>query len=512
MGTNQFPADNPEEGLARDAPPGPYVCFTSAPSWENLAAAYSALVDQSIENGPVALPPEVVVEGDLVKTSIRMMHWINKRVRYVALELGSNSIVPHSPREILAQGYGDCKDKATVLTTFLRQAGYRAFVALVWNDADEDIRPDVPGMDIFNHALVYVDGPRPLWLDPTSDFSRDEVLPYWDQERWALPAEPGIAGPIQTTLYPAAANTAIEVSDYYLQDDGNCNVAETTTYGGAVDLYWRQSQALSKAEDTKKDLESYAERYYSRETVASYDYSDPYDFDTPFTLTLKVDDTPIATTYIEDATVDIKSDELFAWLPSDLIDEKAATRKQDFRMNFPFIAKWDHRIHLPTGFIPRSMPETIEKELGAVTYRSSAERSADGTIVFHMTLEAKKSRLTPTEFDDTRKAVIEYKKALGTIRILFDHEAEQLYAMGEYPEAFGKFRALVAEEPAKAIHEIRLSKALLKSGLGDESIIAAQGQSIWLLGMPKHGPIWRGRSSTMSSADALAKAMTSRER
>ena len=162
-----------------------------------------------------------------------MMHWINKQVRYVGLELGSNSIVPYSPREILAHGYGDCKDKATVLTTFLRQAGYQAFVALVWNDADEDIRPDVPGMDIFNHALVYVDGPRPLWLDPTSDFSRDEVLPYWDQERWALPAKPGITGPIQTTLYPAETNTAVEVDDYYLQDDGNCNVTETTSYGGA---------------------------------------------------------------------------------------------------------------------------------------------------------------------------------------------------------------------------------------------------------------------------------------
>ena len=472
--SRQFPADKTEDGLPRDVPPGPSVCFSTAPSWDVLAAAYSRLVDQKISAQNVDIPGESVVKGDPVKTSINLMRWINTRVRYVGLELGSNSIEPYTPREILARGYGDCKDKATLLVSFLRQAGYKACVALLWNDSDEDIVPDMPGMDVFDHAIVYVDGPQPLWLDPTSDFSRDEKLPYWDQERWALPARPETTGLVRTPVYPAASQDTTQTNDYFLQDSGNCNVTETTAYGGGLDLYERSSHAFGDPAEIKKDLESYVERYYSQKKLESFTYSDAHDLDTPFTLTLHVNDTPIGQTYAEYAEVAIKTDELFDWLPSGLLDKTAAPRTQDYRMNLPFIMRLENRIHPPSGFIPRGLPDPVQKDLGAVTYQSSAQRLPDGTIAVHMSIETRKGRLSPSEFDATRKAVIDYEDSLGTVKIVLDHEAEQLYAAGDYLEAFKKFRELTAREPSKAIHEIRLSKALLKSGLGDEAVSAAR--------------------------------------
>src|SRR5208283_652511 len=216
---------------------------------------------------------------------------------------------------------GDCKDKATLLVSFLRQAGYKACVALLWNDSDEDIVPDTPGMDVFDHAIVYVDGPQPLWLDPTSDFSRDEKLPYWDQERWALPARPETTGLVRTPVYPAASQDTTQTNDYFLQDSGNCNVTETTAYGGGLDLYERSSHSFGDPAEIKKDLESYVERYYSQKKLESFTYSDAHDLDTPFTLTLHVNDTPIGQTYAEYAEVAIKTDELFGWLPSGLLDK-----------------------------------------------------------------------------------------------------------------------------------------------------------------------------------------------
>ncbi len=117
------PVKDRESGIPRDVPPGPVVYFSTAPSWDRLAAAYAAIVDRTIGEDQVTLPKEAVVAGNLAATALNLVRWINARVRYIGLELGANSIVPYPPAEILARGHGDCKDKASLLVSLLRQAG-----------------------------------------------------------------------------------------------------------------------------------------------------------------------------------------------------------------------------------------------------------------------------------------------------------------------------------------------------------------------------------------------------
>ncbi len=123
-----------------------------------------------------------------------------------ASEFGEASIVPRPPAEVFERRYGDCKDKALLLTALLRSAGIAAEVALLDSGFGPDVDPDVPGFGSFDHAIVYLPGPRPLWIDATDRFSAvGELLPG-DQGRLALVAARGTKALLRTPEAPSTVN------------------------------------------------------------------------------------------------------------------------------------------------------------------------------------------------------------------------------------------------------------------------------------------------------------------
>lgn len=468
------PAPKAETGLPRDAEPSPVLYFSTAPSWERLASAYAAIVDRTIAAKPVALPKEAVIAADPAGTALNLVRWINDRVRYVGLELGENSIVPYAPGDILARGHGDCKDKASLLVSLLRQAGYDASVALLWNDADTDIPAGLPGMDFFNHAIVRVEGSPGLWIDPTVEWSRDIVLPTWDQERWALVARRSGGALVRTVAYDQTANDNTVVLEYSLKDTGPCDLSETTVYGGGFDRYFRQRQVYADPQKTKTDLESHVKEEYGDAKLESGTYADPKDFSRPFSLTLKLAKSYRGYTGLDDARVHLDLGAPLSWLPEVLLSRDGPARVASYRQSYPFVLHTIHRIHLPAGFVLRAAPDPVDRMLGTVRLRSSSSVEPDGTVVVRYDLETTQVTLTPGEFERTRVALREFRDKLETVTVYFDHRAGLLFAGGKYREAFDLHRALVDGAPGEAIHEIRLSRALLAAGLGDEAARAAR--------------------------------------
>jgi hypothetical protein len=468
------PVKKKEPGLPRDVPASPVVYFSTAPSWDRLASAYAALVDRTIAANPVPLPRETVVPGNLAITALNLVRWINERVRYIGLELGVNSIVPYPPGETLSRGHGDCKDKASLLVSLLRQAGYDASVALLWNGSDADIPPELPNMDFFNHAIVRVEGSPGLWIDPTVEWGRDTDLPPWDQERWALVARRAGGGLVRTVAFDQSVNDNTVVYEYFLKEKGACDLTETTTYSGSYDLFYRQRRVYADPVQTQKDFESYVKDNYGDAKLDSWTYSDPKDFSRPFSLALKITRSYRASTGLDDARLYLRLGEVLSWLPSPLRAADASARVAPFRQSYPFVVHVIHRIHLPAGFVLRAAPEPIDQMLGTVRLHSSSSTEQDGTVVVRYDLETTRVTLGPTEFDQTRSAVTAFLDKLKPITVAFDHRAGLLFANGSYREAFDLYRELVRSSPGEAIHEIRLSRALLTAGLGDEAAIAAR--------------------------------------
>ena len=78
-----------------------------------------------------------------------------------------------------------------MLVAMLRAANVPAYVALLDAGTNEDVSSELPGMGMFDHAIVYVPGDRELWIDATDDYARLGQLPIADQNRLALIAKSG---------------------------------------------------------------------------------------------------------------------------------------------------------------------------------------------------------------------------------------------------------------------------------------------------------------------------------
>jgi tetratricopeptide (TPR) repeat protein len=73
---------------------------------------------------------------------------------------------------VLANQYGDCKDKHTLLASLLDAAGIKAYPALI--NSSRELDPDVPSPMQFDHVITAVPQGRDyLWLDTTA-----EVAPF----------------------------------------------------------------------------------------------------------------------------------------------------------------------------------------------------------------------------------------------------------------------------------------------------------------------------------------------
>ncbi len=93
---------------------------------------------------------------------------VQDQVRYFGAEMGENSHRPSAPADTWTRRYGDCKDKAYLLSTILARMGIQAVPALVSTSRGRAVANYVPAADVFNHVIVRIalDG-KLLWVDPT---------------------------------------------------------------------------------------------------------------------------------------------------------------------------------------------------------------------------------------------------------------------------------------------------------------------------------------------------------
>lgn len=91
--------------------------------------------------------------------------WMRSNIRYVAVYLATGGWVPHDIDWILANGYGDCKDKALLEVALLKAVDIEAVPVLI-NTSNEYLLPD-PATG-FNHCIVYIPSLQ-LFADPTDN-------------------------------------------------------------------------------------------------------------------------------------------------------------------------------------------------------------------------------------------------------------------------------------------------------------------------------------------------------
>jgi Domain of Unknown Function with PDB structure (DUF3857)/Transglutaminase-like superfamily len=102
--------------------------------------------------------------------------YVRKNIRYIADERDYFSIVPRQPGEVLKRKYGDCKDRAFLVSAIARAYNIKVCPALVSTEFEPDFKAVHPGL--FNHVIcVYNDGKKDVYFDPTAKYFEFKLLP-----------------------------------------------------------------------------------------------------------------------------------------------------------------------------------------------------------------------------------------------------------------------------------------------------------------------------------------------
>jgi cellulose synthase operon protein C len=124
---------------------------------------------------------------------------------------------------IVQRGFGDCKDKASLMFTMLREAGVDARIVLLRTKRNGAIESAPASLSVFDHAITYVPE-LDLYLDGTAEHSGTSELPAEDQGVMVLLVGPNSAELRTTPVFTPEKNRRTRGLNIALESDGSARV------------------------------------------------------------------------------------------------------------------------------------------------------------------------------------------------------------------------------------------------------------------------------------------------
>ncbi len=195
----------------------PDVLLTTFRSWEELGKWYlNAARDRDKPAADVVAKAEELTRGlTSPADKLRVLfEFVATQRRYLSLSFGSGALVPHTASEVLANRYGDCKDRHTLLSALARAVGIRTYPALI--STTQVLERDLPTFAQTDHMItVGVLGPREsdwVWLDSASGIAPFGLIAPALRDKTAVvlvadgtaPAGTGPGGVVRLVTTPAA--------------------------------------------------------------------------------------------------------------------------------------------------------------------------------------------------------------------------------------------------------------------------------------------------------------------
>ena len=247
-----IPALQQEERMPGLSEVAPYLHISTYKSWEDVGRWYWGLIrDQLFADDALKRKVAELVRGakddrDKVR---RIFEWVIRNTRYVALEFGIHGYRPYRVTQIVERGFGDCKDKASLLYTMLRQAGIDARIALIRTRPNGAIRDLPASLAVFDHAIAYV--PQfDLFLDGTAEYSGSAELPGGDQGAVTLLVGPNDATFRKTPVDSPERNRDLRQLTLALKLDGSAQLSAQGEIQGAEAASYR---SLLQAQGTRQE-------------------------------------------------------------------------------------------------------------------------------------------------------------------------------------------------------------------------------------------------------------------
>ncbi len=360
-------------------------------SWNDLAIWYSQLTTGVRDSTPalqakaLELAPPTMPMFERIRA---LTLFAQRDVRYYAVEIGIGGYRPHPAGEIFSHRYGDCKDKATVLSSMLAQIGVKSFYMPI--HATRGINTEkTPPNSGFNHVILAIQMPEGsfsqklpamyehpklghlLIFDPTNDLVPMGQLPYYEQDSFALLVTDSGGELIHLPVSAPDLNKIRRTAKLKLLPDGTLQGDIEEVRSGYIAMLERGRLQHQTDKDRKKMLELMGSNIGSFQ-IDSFDLSNENDIDKDLVLHYKF----TASHYAKSAGP------LLLVRPR-VIGEMAGAydvtkpRHYAYEFDAPFLRSDSVEITLPDGYSIDELPEPASAVFPFAEYTSKSEKAGN---------------------------------------------------------------------------------------------------------------------------------------
>ncbi|MCB2205650.1 DUF3857 and transglutaminase domain-containing protein [bacterium] len=224
------------------------------------------------------------VDDELEKIAI-LNHWVAEEIRYSGISMGEGEgYTLHPGAMTFSDRCGVCKDKAGMLVTMLRAAGFESYPAMTMAGSRIERIP----ADQFNHSVAVVKRSNGSWmlLDPTWIPGVREMWSSAEQQQQFLLGIPGGADIMSTPVSPPQNHYWKATNNATLENDGTLAGTVVIEAEGQSDALMRRAFARSHRSSWEDVYTQLLANAYPAAELLHQEMTDVYDLSKPFSVTL----------------------------------------------------------------------------------------------------------------------------------------------------------------------------------------------------------------------------------
>jgi Transglutaminase-like superfamily len=343
--------------------------------------------------------------------------FVQRDVRYVAIELGIGGWQPHAASDVFAHHYGDCKDKATLLSSMLKQIGVESFYVAI-NVERGSVSPQTPAsIGDFNHMILAiklppktsdsslvatVEHPRLgtlLYFDPTNEMTPFGQIGGYLQENYGLLVTPEGGELVELPKQPPAMNSIQRAGKLTLDPSGNLKgeVSETRMGDRASSRPWRL-RTVTQSSDQIKPIEDLLAGSLSLFRINQASVSNLNLTDRPFGFHYSFE----AQNYAKNAGgLLLVRPRVLGVKASGILETKEPC---SFPIEFegPSLDTDTFDITIPAGYVVDDVPPAVDADYGFATYHAKTE--VQGNLIhYSRTFEIKELSVPVAQAGELKK-------------------------------------------------------------------------------------------------------------
>lgn len=394
---------------------GPGVVAADRSTWKSVGEWYDPLIRDRVAATPeIAAKAQELTAGktDFYDKTEAIGEFVQKQVRYVAIEVGIGGYQPHAAGDIFHNRYGDCKDKATLLSAMLSAVGVHAALMMV-DSRRGFVDPDAPSLE-GDHMIAAIEVPkgnesprlhsmvtastgrRYLIFDPTSEKTVFGELEHQLQGSYGILMEGADTQVIQLPVLDPALNTIRRTASFRLDADGVLKGTVTEKRFGDVSELRREVYAKGDAKEQTDFLDHMLGRDFTAFSATDVKVENVDALHKDFTLTYSLS----AERYAK------AMGSLLMVRPRVLgdldIDTDRKPRTVPINLDETMQATDEYSIEIPDGYSVDEIPDPVKLDLGFAAYQSDVQVTGN-TLHYKRTYTIRQITLPADRYADVQK-------------------------------------------------------------------------------------------------------------